>query len=183
MRRQLVCLHLIYLHVIGYIEAIRTNFISYIKNQYPDTKWRSVSVLWLGNNAKVEKLLSLYQVCLRMNSSVSVTRNSAAVGHGCFCYALMRSLPVAVYIVLVTGLRYHLFIWSVFSPKLLYEGVHVFITAAICLFFTAMDHNHSHKVQDWNKCAVHRSALQCPVRHWDRRRKIMALNYCAEFED
>uniref|UniRef100_A0A8B9G6B3 Phosphatidylinositol glycan anchor biosynthesis class G n=1 Tax=Amazona collaria TaxID=241587 RepID=A0A8B9G6B3_9PSIT len=82
------------------------------------------------------------------NSSVSVTRNSAAVGHGCFCYALMRSLPVAVYIVLVTGLRYHLFIWSVFSPKLLYEGVHVFITAAICLFFTAMDHNHSHKVQD-----------------------------------
>ncbi|KAM8983814.1 GPI ethanolamine phosphate transferase 2 isoform 3-T3 [Ara ararauna] len=80
--------------------------------------------------------------------SSEVSRNSAAVGHGCFCYALMRSLPVAVYIVLVTGLRYHLFIWSVFSPKLLYEGVHVFITAAICLFFTAMDHNHSHKVQD-----------------------------------
>uniref|UniRef100_A0A8B9G3L7 Phosphatidylinositol glycan anchor biosynthesis class G n=1 Tax=Amazona collaria TaxID=241587 RepID=A0A8B9G3L7_9PSIT len=68
--------------------------------------------------------------------SSEVSRNSAAVGHGCFCYALMRSLPVAVYIVLVTGLRYHLFIWSVFSPKLLYEGVHVFITAAICLFFT-----------------------------------------------
>lgn len=75
-------------------------------------------------------------------------RNAAAVGHGCFCYALMRSIPVAVYILLVTGLRYHLFIWSVFSPKLLYEGVHVFITAAICLFFTAMDQNHSQKVQD-----------------------------------
>ncbi|KFV75484.1 GPI ethanolamine phosphate transferase 2, partial [Dryobates pubescens] len=73
-------------------------------------------------------------------------RNSAAVGHGCFCYALMRSIPVAVYIVLVTGLRYHLFIWSVFSPKILYEGVHVFITAAVCLFFTAMDQNHSQKV-------------------------------------
>ncbi|NXF37498.1 PIGG transferase, partial [Nyctibius bracteatus] len=80
--------------------------------------------------------------------SSEVSRNSAAVGHGCFCYALMRSVPVAIYIVLVTGLRYHLFIWSVFSPKLLYEGVHVFITATICLLFTAMDQNHSHKVQD-----------------------------------
>ncbi|XP_051633431.1 GPI ethanolamine phosphate transferase 2 isoform X3 [Manacus candei] len=77
-----------------------------------------------------------------------ISKNSAAVGHGCFCYALMRSIPVAIYVVLVTGLRYHLFIWSVFSPKLLYEGVHVFITAAICLFFTAMDQNHSHRVQD-----------------------------------
>ncbi|XP_061311047.1 GPI ethanolamine phosphate transferase 2 isoform X2 [Pezoporus flaviventris] len=90
----------------------------------------------------------LWAIHLLCYLSSEVSRNSAAVGHGCFCYALMRSLPVAIYIVLVTGLRYHLFIWSVFSPKLLYEGVHVFITAAICLFFTAMDHNHSHKVQD-----------------------------------
>ncbi|XP_030327195.1 GPI ethanolamine phosphate transferase 2 isoform X5 [Strigops habroptila] len=90
----------------------------------------------------------LWAIHLLCYLSSEVSRNSAAVGHGCFCYALMRSLPVAVYIVLVTGLRYHLFIWSVFSPKLLYEGVHVFITATICLFFTAMDHNHSHKVQD-----------------------------------
>ncbi|XP_062465719.1 GPI ethanolamine phosphate transferase 2 isoform X1 [Pezoporus occidentalis] len=90
----------------------------------------------------------LWAIHLLCYLSSEVSRNSAAVGHGCFCYALMRSLPVAIYIVLVTGLRYHLFIWSVFSPKLLYEGVHVFITAAICLFFTAMDHNHSRKVQD-----------------------------------
>ncbi|XP_066037659.1 GPI ethanolamine phosphate transferase 2 isoform X4 [Chamaea fasciata] len=81
-------------------------------------------------------------------SAATKSRNSAAVGHGCFCYALMRSIPIAIYVVLVTGLRYHLFIWSVFSPKLLYEGVHVFITAAVCLFFTAMDQNHSYKVQD-----------------------------------
>ncbi|XP_059689683.1 GPI ethanolamine phosphate transferase 2 isoform X5 [Gavia stellata] len=90
----------------------------------------------------------LWAIHLLCYLSSEVSRNSAAVGHGCFCYALMRSIPVAIYIVLVTGLRYHLFIWSVFSPKLLYEGVHVFITAAICLFFTAMDQNHSHRVQD-----------------------------------
>ncbi|XP_042722089.1 GPI ethanolamine phosphate transferase 2 isoform X1 [Lagopus leucura] len=90
----------------------------------------------------------LWAIHLLCYLSSEVSRNSAAVGHGCFCYALMRSIPVAIYIVLVTGLRYHLFIWSVFSPKLLYEGVHVFITAAVCLFFTAMDQNHSQKVQD-----------------------------------
>ncbi|XP_061490046.1 GPI ethanolamine phosphate transferase 2 isoform X2 [Rhineura floridana] len=78
--------------------------------------------------------------------SSEVSRNSSAMGHGCFCYALLRSIPVTVYIIMVTGLRYHLFIWSVFSPKLLYEGVHVFITAAICAFFTAMDHSHLRKV-------------------------------------
>uniref|UniRef100_A0A8C2TIQ6 Phosphatidylinositol glycan anchor biosynthesis class G (EMM blood group) n=1 Tax=Coturnix japonica TaxID=93934 RepID=A0A8C2TIQ6_COTJA len=90
----------------------------------------------------------LWAIHLLCYLSSEVSRNSAAVGHGCFCYALMRSIPVAIYIVLVTGLRYHLFIWSVFSPKLLYEGVHVFITAAICLFFTAMDQNHFQNVQD-----------------------------------
>ncbi|XP_053787581.1 GPI ethanolamine phosphate transferase 2 isoform X9 [Vidua chalybeata] len=90
----------------------------------------------------------LWAIHLLCYLSSEVSRNSAAVGHGCFCYALMRSIPVAVYVVLVTGLRYHLFIWSVFSPKLLYEGVHVFITAAVCMFFTVIDQNHSHKVQD-----------------------------------
>ncbi|XP_054842267.1 GPI ethanolamine phosphate transferase 2 isoform X1 [Eublepharis macularius] len=77
--------------------------------------------------------------------SSDVNRNPAAMGHGCFCYALLHSIPVAAYIILVTGLRYHLFIWSVFSPKLLYEGVHVFISTAVCMFFTAMDQNHSRK--------------------------------------
>ncbi|XP_061874112.1 GPI ethanolamine phosphate transferase 2 isoform X4 [Colius striatus] len=85
----------------------------------------------------------LWAIHLLYYLSSEVKRSSTAVGHGCFCYALMHSIPVAIYIVLVTVLRYHLFIWSVFSPKLLYEGVHVFITAAICLFFTAMDQKHS----------------------------------------
>ncbi|XP_066470632.1 GPI ethanolamine phosphate transferase 2 isoform X2 [Tiliqua scincoides] len=88
----------------------------------------------------------LWAIHLLCYLSSEVNRNPAAMGHGCFCYVLLRSIPVAVYIVLVTGLRYHLFIWSVFSPKLLYEGVHVFITAAVCMFFTAMDQNHSSRV-------------------------------------
>ncbi|XP_062069627.1 GPI ethanolamine phosphate transferase 2 isoform X2 [Lepus europaeus] len=70
---------------------------------------------------------------------LSSERSSTALSHACFCYALICSVPVAVYIVLVSSLRYHLFIWSVFSPKLLYEGMHLLVTAAVCAFFTAMD--------------------------------------------
>ncbi|XP_030422045.1 GPI ethanolamine phosphate transferase 2 isoform X3 [Gopherus evgoodei] len=90
----------------------------------------------------------LWAIHLLCYLSSGISRNSAAMGHGCFCYALICSVPVTVYIILVTGLRYHLFIWSVFSPKLLYEGVRVFITAAVCLFFTAMDQNRSQKIHD-----------------------------------
>uniref|UniRef100_A0A8C3TCC6 Phosphatidylinositol glycan anchor biosynthesis class G n=1 Tax=Chelydra serpentina TaxID=8475 RepID=A0A8C3TCC6_CHESE len=90
----------------------------------------------------------LWAIHLLCYLSSEVSRNSAAIGHGCFCYALICSVPVTVYIILVTGLRYHLFIWSVFSPKLLYEGMHVFITAAVCMFFTAMDQNQSQKIHD-----------------------------------
>ncbi|XP_026568506.1 GPI ethanolamine phosphate transferase 2 isoform X1 [Pseudonaja textilis] len=82
----------------------------------------------------------LWAIHLLCYLSSEVDRNPAAIGHGCFCYALLRSIPVTVYIILITGLRYHLFIWSVFSPKLLYEGVHTFITAAVCTFFTVVDH-------------------------------------------
>ncbi|XP_041488091.1 GPI ethanolamine phosphate transferase 2 isoform X3 [Microtus oregoni] len=68
------------------------------------------------------------------NKSIS---NGSALSRACFCYALIGSVPVAAYIILVTSLRYHLFIWSVFSPKLLYEGMHLLITAALCAVFTA----------------------------------------------
>lgn len=74
-----------------------------------------------------------------VNFLSSETSSGSSLSHACFCYALICSFPVSAYIILVTSLRYHLFIWSVFSPKLLYEGMHLLITAAICVFFTAMD--------------------------------------------
>ncbi|KAM8909655.1 GPI ethanolamine phosphate transferase 2 isoform 5-T5 [Spinachia spinachia] len=72
-------------------------------------------------------------------SSERGRRSPAAFGHGCYCLALLRSVPAAAYIVLVTALRYHLFIWSVFSPKLLYESMHLLLTAGVCLFFITME--------------------------------------------
>lgn len=65
------------------------------------------------------------------------------LGHGSYCFALLRSIPAVFYVVLVTALRYHLFIWSVFSPKLLYEAMHTLITTVVCLFFTFMDQDRS----------------------------------------
>lgn len=75
--------------------------------------------------------------------SSDTDRSPVAVGHGCYCLALLRSVPAAAYIVLVTVLRYHLFIWSVFSPKLLYESMHLLLTAGVCLFFNTMEQSHS----------------------------------------
>ncbi|XP_026186087.1 GPI ethanolamine phosphate transferase 2 isoform X1 [Mastacembelus armatus] len=73
----------------------------------------------------------------------SERRSPVAVSHGCYCLALLRSVPAAAYIVLVTVLRYHLFIWSVFSPKLLYESMHLLLTTCICLFFNTMEQSVS----------------------------------------
>ncbi|XP_065770057.1 GPI ethanolamine phosphate transferase 2 isoform X3 [Muntiacus reevesi] len=78
-----------------------------------------------------------------VNFLTSKASSGSALSRACFCYALICSTPVSVYIVLVTSLRYHLFIWSVFSPKLLYEGMHLLITAAVCIFFTAMDQTNT----------------------------------------
>jgi ethanolaminephosphotransferase len=49
---------------------------------------------------------------------------------------LTRTLPVAVYTVLVMLMRHHLFVWTVFSPKLLYEGcliVVIIVFSVSCL--------------------------------------------------
>ncbi|KAF6372296.1 phosphatidylinositol glycan anchor biosynthesis class G [Rhinolophus ferrumequinum] len=78
-----------------------------------------------------------------LNFLSSEAGSGSALSRACFCYALVCSLPASAYIILVTSLRYHLFIWSVFSPKLLYEGTHLLVTAAICVLFTAVDQTHT----------------------------------------
>ncbi|XP_075208747.1 GPI ethanolamine phosphate transferase 2, catalytic subunit isoform X3 [Anomaloglossus baeobatrachus] len=83
----------------------------------------------------------LWSTHLLFYLSGETNKTSKALTHGCYCYALIRSLPVTFYILLVTGLRYHLFIWSVFSPKLLYEVIHLVISAGICMMFTVVDKN------------------------------------------
>lgn len=40
---------------------------------------------------------------------------------------------MAFYLILVTVMRYHLFVWSVFAPKLLYETASTVIYGAMLL--------------------------------------------------
>lgn len=44
--------------------------------------------------------------------------------------SLLNLLPASVFLVIITILRHHLFIWSVFSPKLLYDS---FASILMCL--------------------------------------------------
>lgn len=50
-------------------------------------------------------------------------------------YIMWRLLPIAVYTIIISIQRHHLFIWSVFSPKLLYEAVH---STVICFIMCAI---------------------------------------------
>lgn len=37
-------------------------------------------------------------------------------------FAFLRLTTTAIYVLMTTTQRHHLFVWSVFAPKLLYEG-------------------------------------------------------------
>ena len=50
----------------------------------------------------------------------------------CSTALLTRALPLALYTLLVTLMRYHLFVWTVFSPKLLYEGMLTLVMSGFC---------------------------------------------------
>lgn len=80
----------------------------------------------------MQKWYILIQIFFFINSSLVLSY----VG---FCYALIGFFLVFVYIILVIFLRYYLFIWSVFFLKFFYEGMYLFITVVVCVFFIVMD--------------------------------------------
>ncbi|ESO92393.1 hypothetical protein LOTGIDRAFT_216911 [Lottia gigantea] len=43
----------------------------------------------------------------------------------------IKTLPITIYTLLVTVQRYHLFVWTVFSPKVLYEGALLVLVSVI----------------------------------------------------
>jgi len=53
----------------------------------------------------------------------------------CYIITLCQALVLCVYCTLVFGQRYHLFVWSVFSPKLLYEACRTFLlsVSVVCV--------------------------------------------------
>jgi len=56
-----------------------------------------------------------------------------AVDISCYVLLSMRAVVIAPYMVLSTSLRYHLFVWTVFSPKLLYEAMLTSVVSLLTL--------------------------------------------------
>ncbi|XP_019631399.1 PREDICTED: GPI ethanolamine phosphate transferase 2-like [Branchiostoma belcheri] len=61
-----------------------------------------------------------------------------AMLQACFAIIITRTLPVTGYTVITTLQRYHLFVWSVFSPKLLYEGMLTAVTASVVVLMLCL---------------------------------------------
>ncbi|XP_063238510.1 GPI ethanolamine phosphate transferase 2 isoform X3 [Bacillus rossius redtenbacheri] len=82
-------------------------------------------------------LLLLSGLDRRHHASDLTREGGAAWGEACRAVACARVLPLAVYAALTTWQRHHLFVWTVFSPKLLYEAVHTAVTAVLLLLTAA----------------------------------------------
>ncbi|XP_071551916.1 GPI ethanolamine phosphate transferase 2-like isoform X2 [Panulirus ornatus] len=51
----------------------------------------------------------------------------------------VRLATISLYLVNVTFQRHHLFIWSVFTPKLLYEGSHILVLCLLTIFMRSVE--------------------------------------------
>ncbi|XP_066942759.1 GPI ethanolamine phosphate transferase 2-like [Macrobrachium rosenbergii] len=51
----------------------------------------------------------------------------------------VRLATISLYLINVTFQRHHLFIWSVFTPKLLYEGAHLLVLCILTFFMWAVE--------------------------------------------
>nr|CAB3264862.1 GPI ethanolamine phosphate transferase 2-like [Phallusia mammillata] len=72
----------------------------------------------------------LIKLCLQATdvTETPLTRPQSSTANLVACtFITLRLLQVIVYVMVATGHRYHLFVWSVFSPKLLYELVNTWV--------------------------------------------------------
>lgn len=75
--------------------------------------------------------------CFISNSLFVRLQNS--LYQACYVITLCQALVLCVYCTLVFGQRYHLFVWSVFSPKLLYEACRTFLLSVfVCVLCLMM---------------------------------------------
>ena len=84
------------------------------------------------------KLLTLFLTFWFLPIHSAHCRLQNSLYQACYVITLCQALVLCVYCTLVFGQRYHLFVWSVFSPKLLYEAsrtflLSVFVVCVLCL--------------------------------------------------
>nr|CAD7590243.1 unnamed protein product [Timema genevievae] len=75
-----------------------------------------------------------------------------------------RVLPLATFSVLVLAQRYHLFVWSVFSPKLLYETMHTIVIFTLLVVTEVCFQFHNWKLKKYHSEDYNRY-LQLPAEY------------------
>ncbi|CAO1401982.1 unnamed protein product [Diamesa tonsa] len=100
--------------------------------------------LFMTINTFNGQLISLFMLINNMIDDAQATRNTYLTLDGAKyeCkefryhslvkgYAILTSIPTTIFLIVITLLRHHLFIWSVFSPKLLYDLYFNFLMSSI----------------------------------------------------
>ncbi|RUS86939.1 hypothetical protein EGW08_005264 [Elysia chlorotica] len=80
----------------------------------------------------------LFQTQEQHTESGKVLSIFKVLDSSCQALLLTRVLPLSVYMALVAAQRYHLFVWSVFSPKMLYEAANTVVVGLQLLVFIAI---------------------------------------------
>lgn len=104
---------------------------------------------------------------LVFHSSITFYGLQNYLRQACYIITLSQSLVLCVYCTLVFCQQYHLFVWSVFSPKLLYETSKTLLFSLFVTFITCRAHCGVRKDQlpfvksKWNTIVPRRIFLQC----------------------
>ena len=62
-----------------------------------------------------------------------------SVRAACSVVSVIRSARLLFFLAVVTAQRYHLFVWTVFSPKLLYEAADSLVMAVLFTLLSLCD--------------------------------------------
>lgn len=81
----------------------------------------------MGGSIVLLKFILAFNILIYLQFFFFFTRLQNSLYQACYVITLCQALVLCVYCTLVFGQRYHLFVWSVFSPKLLYEAFKTFL--------------------------------------------------------
>uniref|UniRef100_H2XP51 GPI ethanolamine phosphate transferase 2 C-terminal domain-containing protein n=1 Tax=Ciona intestinalis TaxID=7719 RepID=H2XP51_CIOIN len=84
-------------------------------------------IIWISLCYKTRLVIFIYEY----------SKKDGKLSAHCISKLWVRLFPLIVYTIVVTGHRHHLFIWSVFSPKLLYDVITTFVYGWI-IFIAAL---------------------------------------------
>lgn len=85
-------------------------------------------------------LFRIHERLLLLKCNCGVKRLPIDVQRCASTLLCMRYLSFALYLITMVIMRYHLFVWTVFTPKLLYESAHNIIFSCFAVFILLFSH-------------------------------------------